>query len=396
MNASMESLLPSGSVVPFFQPIVSLQTMKVIGYEALGRVWENEQARSLGPFFQNRAIAEELLLSVDRQIREQAIRSMATAQTEGWLFLNIKPSWIARAMREKGELPTLGLLDNYGLPGSRVVVEITEEAFAGKLQDLSEVLGRYRERRVRIAVDDVGSAFSSLDRIAMIRPDIIKMDLNILKKSAVYDGYKALLRSFSIIAAQMGASLLIEGVETKDDLQNALHAGARYVQGFLFSQAVPELMPEERFAPLLEEETERFGQAVYTRYDRLLNAGAWLQRMELAAGELGGEEDAERFVEGLLPSVSKDALRLYVCREDGRQVSANFTRAADGGWRKEERFRGSNWIWRPYFIPNIVMMKKRRTGILSETYVDLETAHYIQTYSCPVGGGFYLFVDLMV
>jgi hypothetical protein len=90
------------------------------------------------------------------------------------------------------------------------------------------------------------------------------------------------------------------------------------------------------------------------------------------------------------------ALRYYICQEDGNQISSNYYRNSDGNWEKDEKFRGSNWIWRPYFISNILTMKHHKIGILSQPYSDLNTSSFIQTYSCPIGNGFYLFMDLAI
>lgn len=388
--------LPSGQVMPYFQPILSLQTMSIIGYEALGRELVHGEARSLGPFFHNLTIPEKLHIEFDRKLRSLALQKTVEEQYSGLLFINLKPGWIYRVFSETGMLPTLEMLKRSGLPGRQLVVEITEESFAGKLKELKEIIDVYRSHGCLIAVDDVGSGFSSLDRIAMFQPDIIKMDLKILKKSAVHDGYKALLRSFSIIAEQMGASLLVEGVETVADLNNAMGAGARYVQGFLFSQARPDFQPPDLYARLLGEEMQRYGREAYTAYQRLMEVEHRLVQLAGHAAVLGDWEDPDHIVEELLHAVPDNGLRVYLCRDNGVQISSNFERADGGEWRRNKCYRGSNWLWRPYFIPSIVHMQKQRSALLSQAYADLDTSRLIQTYSCPIGENLYLFADLLI
>jgi EAL domain-containing protein (putative c-di-GMP-specific phosphodiesterase class I) len=396
MIDSQSVSLPSGQVKPFFQPILSLQTMSIIGYEALGRELVNGEIRSLGPFFHNPAVPEGLQIATDRQLRGMAFEKAANEGYKGMIFINLKPGWIYKMFRETRTLPTLALLERCGLPGNQVVVEITEESFAGKLKELKEVIDIYRQYGCRIAVDDVGSGFSSLDRIAVFQPDIIKMDLKILKRSAVHDGYKALLRSFSIIAEQMGSSLLVEGVETVEDLNNAMSAGARYVQGYLFSEAKPEFQPEDRFAALLESEMDRYGRESFAAYQKLMDTELRLVQLAEHTAAIGSGQDPDLLVEELLHAVPDNGLRAYLCREDGIQVSSNYERDAAGVWRKNKAFRGSNWLWRPYFIPSIVHMQKQRSGLLSQAYTDLDSTEPIQTYSCPIGEDRYLFLDLLI
>jgi hypothetical protein len=94
--------------------------------------------------------------------------------------------------------------------------------------------------------------------------------------------------------------------------------------------------------------------------------------------------------------VADNVMRIYICREDGSQISSNFTRHAEKGWQQDAQFQGSNWIWRPYFIPNMMRMDNQSQGILSQVYTDLDTSSLMQTFSCPVGEMHYIFLDLSV
>jgi EAL domain-containing protein (putative c-di-GMP-specific phosphodiesterase class I) len=383
-------------IVPFFQPIVSLQTQRIIAYESLGREIIEGRVRSLGPFFSDSDIADENHIKVDRRLRELAFDKLMKADGDFQLFINLKPSWIYHVFNKTGDLPTLQLIDKYDIPPSRIVIEVVEEDFYGNLQDLREVLEVYRTKGCILAIDDVGTGFSNLDRIAIIQPKILKIDLKILKKSARHEGYRALLRSFSIIAAQMGASLLVEGVETKEDLQNAMLAGARYAQGFLFAPAAPEFLPEDQFTELLREEMSLFHAQELKKHNRLFEIEQALNHLFRAEVRIQDAIEADDVLERFALLAWDIALRYYICKEDGNQISSNYYRNSDGNWEKDEKFRGSNWIWRPYFIPNILTMKHHKIGILSQPYSDLNTSSFIQTYSCPIGNGFYLFMDLAI
>jgi EAL domain-containing protein (putative c-di-GMP-specific phosphodiesterase class I) len=395
MQAYSKTNIPNlQQVVPFFQPIVSLQTQRIIAYESLGREMVDGKVHSLGPFFSDAHIAEEVHITVDRHLRELAFEKMMKSEQIFQLFINLKPSWIYHMYQKTGELPTLQLIDQYHIRPARIVIEVVEEDFYGNLQDLLEVLEVYRRAGCTLAIDDVGSGFSNLDRIAIIQPKILKIDLKILKKSAKHEGYRALLRSFSIIAAQMGASLLVEGVETKEDLQNAMLAGARYAQGFLFAPAAPEFLPEDHFSEMLCEEMALFHARELKKHSRLFEIERALNHLFSSEVMIQDADRADDVLEHFAASALDIALRYYICREDGTQISSNYYRETNGEWVKDEKFRGSNWIWRPYFIPNILTMKHHKIGILSQPYSDLDTSSLIQTYSCPIGGGFYMFMDL--
>ncbi|MGG2197380.1 MULTISPECIES: EAL domain-containing protein [Paenibacillus] len=390
------TLPPAAETFPYFQPVLSLQTQRIIGYEALGRRVSPGIVRSLGPFFQNTSYSEAEHLRIDRIIRSRAIGRMANADSDAKLFINLKPSWIHRIYREKRELPTLQMMRRHGLDPSRIVIEITEEDFTGGLDELSEMIGQYREAGCLIAVDDIGSGYSNYDRIASVKPHILKIDLKLLKKSAVDHGYNAVLNSFSILAAQMGASLLVEGVETKGDLNHALQVGARYVQGYLFSQAEADLQQEDAYEGLLRESIAVFTHSELDRQHRLFAATERLSGLVPSSVEIRSSADADALIGKLLPHVGANVVRIYICKEEGFQVSSNFSREADGSWSRDVRYQESNWIWRPYFIPTVLQMKHQRQGCLSQPYTDLDSSLTMQTYSCPLGGACYLFFDLTI
>jgi len=393
LNGDERTLLPKAEAVPYFQPIVSLQNQGIFGYESLGRRVRPGRVESLGPFFHDPRVGTEMQLYIDRHLREQSMLKLASANHAAALFINVKPSWIFKAYKENRMLPTIQLIRKIGIDPSRVVIEITEEEFNGRLEDLMAIVELYRQEGCTVAIDDIGSGFSNFDRIAMLQPKIMKIDLNILKKSDKHTGYKALLQSFSVLSAQMGASLLVEGVETKSDLQNALRAGARYAQGYLFSQAEPDFQQPDVYKMMLKEEMRLYSESEFERCRRLTDLQTSLGHLTDASRPIATAEDADGVIEQVARTVTASAIRMFICRGDGYQISSNYYRRGEI-WCKDPGFRGSNWIWRPYFIANIHLMHTHSQGILSQTYTDLDSSSLIQTYSCSLGGGHYLFLDL--
>ena len=177
--------------------------------------------------------------------------------------------------------------------------------------------GSYADAGCTIAVDDVGCRFSNLDRIALIQPKIMKIDLNILKKASVHDGYKSLLRSFSTISAQIGASLLVEGIETRADLQHALEIGARYGQGYLFGRAERELQSIDQYKPLLLQEIDLFHDKSYEKFEILTHEEqSWNAMLENIMDNLGQQDDADVWLIQLLPLLPAACIRIYACMDD--------------------------------------------------------------------------------
>jgi EAL domain-containing protein (putative c-di-GMP-specific phosphodiesterase class I) len=385
--------LPPGLIRPYYQPIIAMDTGLIAGYEVLGRLVNNGVARSLGPFFADSSVPRDEHLKVDGYIREAAIGRIGREEMPPLLFLNFKPEWLYHT-GASGELQMLALLEKYRLPPNRIVIEITEESFNGPMDTLRGVIDRYRANGCQIAIDDVGIGFSSMDRIAQIQPNLLKIDMHMVKKSGTHNGYFGVLRSFSELAEQIGASLLFEGVETKEDLERAIQAGARYVQGFLFAKAEPELLPPEAFAPFVEAELAS------NLKRHVIKERHWHDHAEKIADQLmdmtGREDvvaDTDEWLERLLPDLDESCIRAYICNGDGIQLSANFCRGTNGGWLREEQFRHVNWSWRPYYIPNLVQLNHRRRSIVSRAYTDLDTHEWIRTISVLVRDGVILFVD---
>lgn len=386
--------LNNESLAPYFQPVIALETGKITGYEVLGRAVSRTSVRSLGPFFGDESIPMEDHLLVDRALREQAIERLGRLQEPPLLFLNLKPGWIYQ-IGESGELYTLTLLDRFGVDPRRVVIEITEESFQGSIEVLRNVVDRYRARGCQIAIDDVGRGFSNADRIAQIQPDLLKIDMHIVKKSGTHNGYFGVLRSFSDLAEQIGASLLFEGVETKEDLERAIQSGARYVQGFYFAQAMPDFQPEGSYSDLVKSELERhMKQYVMSEKNWHKHAERLAARLLHLAqhSEMDGETDA--WLEQLMPELDESCMRVYICNEDGIQLSANYYRTKDTEWSREEKYRLANWSWRPYFVPNSVQLGDHRRSVVSRTYTDLETREWVRTILVLVRPGFILFADI--
>ncbi|MFC4778922.1 EAL domain-containing protein [Paenibacillus sp. GCM10023252] len=380
----------------YYQPILAMDTRRIIGYEVLGRACKGEEARSLGPFFSDESVPDLDHIYVDRLLREQALSKVGGMDSPPLLFINLKPSWIHQQYQQSGQLYTLSLLHKYGVDPRRVVIEITEESFRGQMEELREVVDLYRQQGCLIAIDDYGSGFSNTDRIAQIQPNLLKIDIHMVKKSANHDGYLGVLRSLSALAEQIGASLLVEGVESREDLVRSIEIGARYVQGFLFAKAEPHFREADDFEAMIQSELELQLERQLSRehYWQGQAEGLALSVEELSSepsAEAGGDE---RLLQ-LLPLLSEGCVRVYLCREDGIQTSANWSRGtADESWRLEESCRGSNWSWRPYFVPNMVQLTDGRRAIVSRAYNDLDTGAWIRTISVPAGQGLVLFADM--
>jgi len=127
--------------------------------------------------------------------------------------------------------------------GGRVVLELTERAAISDFRLFQRVLDQVRQMGLQFAIDDVGSAHSSLRLVAEARPNFIKLDMAITRGLHLDDIRRELVRLLLHLAERIGSPLIVEGVETAQDLQALREIDVRYVQGFLFGKPQPQLAP---------------------------------------------------------------------------------------------------------------------------------------------------------
>jgi EAL domain-containing protein (putative c-di-GMP-specific phosphodiesterase class I) len=217
----------------------------VIGHEALLRgVGIDGSMLPPFPLFEG-ARRAGLLFQLDLAARRTHIASAAARGLEGLLFLNFTPTAIydpAMCLRS-----TVAAIDAAGIPHDRVVFEVVEFEGLADTDHLRRILDYYRTAGFRVALDDVGAGYSSLNRLHLLRPDLIKLDLQLVRDVHA-DPYKALVAEKLLeLAHSLGIPVLAEGVETEDELTWLQARRVTYLQGFLFGRPAAEPRP---IAPL--------------------------------------------------------------------------------------------------------------------------------------------------
>ena len=390
-----------GDILPFFQPVLSVADGSIYGYEVLGRRrMPDGSFQSLGPFFhdENSDLAERIEIS--RQIRKDAFRTLNSLAPHQKLFVNIKPSWMWK-YRSHDSLPTLDMLDELGVSGNRVVIEITEDEFQGDINELFGMVVRYRAAGCKIAVDDFN--FNFMDRLIHLQPDIVKVDMSLVKRIAQSPEYRSLIEYIASFARDFGISVLFEGVETRKELESAIESGAEFVQGYFFAPAAKDYIDSSSFQSQLREVLQTVVHKNWNRNRNVMTIESVMNRLlsELLSsmkirlnGNSGVNPDlADDVLREVLDGLPPKCYRIYACDDKGDQLSSNFERDPTGQFILRSEFRKMNWSWRPYFLHNRVRMKQYGRGIISTPYRDTETKKETLTFSCPVKENVYLFMD---
>ncbi|MBI41205.1 MAG: hypothetical protein CMF59_16540 [Leptospiraceae bacterium] len=390
-----------GDILPFYQPVLSVADGSIYGYEVLGRLrHEDGTVESLGPFFhdENSDLAERIEIS--RDIRKDAFRTIDSLAPHQKMFVNIKPSWMWK-YRSHQSLPTLDMLDELGVSGQRVVIEITEDEFQGDLDELFDMVARYRAAGCRIAVDDFN--FNFMDRLIHLQPDIVKVDMALVKRISQRPEYRSLIEYIASFARDFGISVLFEGVETDRELESAIESGAEFVQGYYFAPAAESFLESNQFQEKLRDVLQSVVQRNWNRNRNVMTIESVMNRLlsELLSSmkiKLNGNGNinpdmADDVLRGVLSGLPPKCYRIYACDDRGDQLSSNFERDEQGEFVLRSEFRRMNWSWRPYFLHNLVRMKHYGRGIISTPYRDTETKKETLTFSCPVRDNVYLFMD---
>lgn len=227
--ARLTRIVEHEELVAVYQPIVDLRAGTVLGYEAFTRGPKGD-LEDPGYLFKL-AYEAQLLWKLERVCRDKALAGVATLPEGALLFLNTEPDSIFDPqLQRSGALRALA---------NRAVLEITERAAISDYALFRRALEVIRDMGLRVAIDDVGSAYSGLRLIAEVQPDFVKLDMTIsADMGAVVK--QDLVRTVARIAERLNAPLIVEGVETREQLDALLSVGIRYAQGFLFGPPRPD------------------------------------------------------------------------------------------------------------------------------------------------------------
>ncbi|MGH1462137.1 MAG: EAL domain-containing protein [Neptuniibacter sp.] len=361
-------------IFPYFQPIVETATGRIAGYEALARM-EDESGNvvSAGRIFSDKTIPVKERIEIDRDVRLQALEVLDGLPEDTFLSINISPEWL-QYLESLDNLPTLSMLKQVAGDPRRLIIEITE--LDGDLEIIERLVERYRAEGFRVAIDDFGTGFSQLDRIELLKPDIIKLDMTLLKKGALNSRGSSMVQMLGELASKLGSKVLCEGVETDDEYYLALSCNAVFVQGYLFSPATVELQAPEstckKVKDLLSHYRDRAIDATsrnHWRADKIKNELLALREVLRASSD---EDDLQHFI------AADHLLRFYICDRLGNQTSPNYENS-DKGWISNERHRGYNWSWRPYFFELLGASDMRNRMVFSEPYQDIHSGQRAQT-----------------
>jgi EAL domain-containing protein (putative c-di-GMP-specific phosphodiesterase class I) len=213
-----------------YQPVMWARDGTCFGHEALLRTTAPDVP---GPgVFLDIAERLEKIPELGRQLRDTIARDLDAMPAA--VLVNVHPQELAD--------PELGAdADPLSLHADRVVLEITERASLDGVGDLRERVARLRARGFRVAVDDLGAGYAALSSFASLEPDLVKVDISLVRGVDSSHTKRRLIGSISELCRDLGILVVAEGVETEAERQVLVELGCDLLQGFLLGR--PEARP---------------------------------------------------------------------------------------------------------------------------------------------------------
>ena len=236
IEVELRKALENGEIQLHFQPLVSLQSGQVEGFEALAR-WTHPERGAIGPetFV---SIAEEsgLIVELGAGILEMAVREAARWDPPVRIAVNLSPAQFQDpALTRRVEQ----LLASSGLAPERLVLEITENVLVSDTAAALKVLEQLRGLGVRIAMDDFGTGYSSLSYFRLFPFDKVKIDRSFVGDMAKNPQALAVVQAIIGLGRGLDLAVVAEGVETEDQLTLLRREGCTLAQGFHIGRPQP-------------------------------------------------------------------------------------------------------------------------------------------------------------
>lgn len=223
-----------------FQPIIDLPRRQVFAHEALVRGADGSSAGSLLA-----ELDDENRYHFDQQCRIKAVEWGATLALPALLSINFMPNAVYQA--ETCIRATLEAARRCSFPLERIIFEVTEQEQVLDLDHLIGILRAYRKQGFRTAIDDFGAGYAGLNLLAEFQPDLIKLDMDLVR-GIDHDGVRQVLVDGVLgICRRLDIQVIAEGIETAGELETLRGMGVELFQGYLFARPAFEALPEVNY-----------------------------------------------------------------------------------------------------------------------------------------------------
>ena len=221
-------------IVLHYHPIVAYSTRAIHGWEVLVRTREPSLARPLELF----EAAERLgrAQELGRAIRGAVALTCTQLKQNELMYVNLHPRDLDDPSLYSGQEPLAKF-------AHRVVLEVSERSSLDMIKDARKRIANLREIGYRIAMDDMGAGHAGLATFAQLEPDVVKIDMALVRGSDREPLRRKLIRSISELCGDLKMPVIVEGIETNAERDAVLSASCDLLQGYLFGKPDAEMLP---------------------------------------------------------------------------------------------------------------------------------------------------------
>lgn len=230
------AMQPQPAFTHAFQPIIDVSAQAVWAYEALLRGPGNETAGSVMG-----GLDRDTLHGLDRSSRLSAIALASRLGMTAALSLNAMPQSLDDADDCAGA--TMEQARACGFPLHRLIVELTEDEAIADRPRFTRAVEGYRELGVQLAIDDFGAGHSGLNLLADFQPDILKLDMGLVRNIGSSGPRQSIVRAIIQVCEDLAIDVVAEGVESIDEYLWFEGEGVRLFQGYLFARPGFQMLP---------------------------------------------------------------------------------------------------------------------------------------------------------
>ncbi len=224
-----------------YQPIVDLRDRSIFAHEALVRGTHGEGALSVLD-----QVNDSNRYRFDQRCRTQAIAGAAALGMQSYLSINFMPNAVYRP--ELCIRSTLEAARAHNFPLDRLIFETLENEHVDNYRHLTNILREYREFGFKTAIDDFGAGYSGLNLLADFQPDLIKLDMALIRDVDQDRVRQVIVQGIVTICEQLGITVIAEGIESAGERDFLSNCGIFLMQGYWFAKpafkALAEVSPQ--------------------------------------------------------------------------------------------------------------------------------------------------------
>lgn len=248
LKRSVEQALERKEILPYFQPKVDINTNKLVGAEALAR-WQSLDGRLVPPGdFIPMCEKTGLITAVDMTIFEQTLSFLKQQLDTGIKCVPISVNFSRQNLLNTEFLNSVFVkLAEYQVPPALIEVELTETIIFDNFQIINNFIDRLHANGLVVSMDDFGSGYSSLHMLKDVPIDILKIDRGFLEDTSKEERQKAIFSAIIQMAEKLHIQVVVEGVETKGNVQLMQDCGCYVAQGYYYAKPMDRAAFEQLY-----------------------------------------------------------------------------------------------------------------------------------------------------